>query len=130
MKILDHNFNIALEYLKNKGVTAYELHKFSGQSEAGLRKLINGQIDKPRRKTKEIVIEYYEVLTEQSKIVSNVNKEYTKGLSDYTPHQISTYISENTDLFNIEELMKIIFDKSVLEEANSLLERKIKEIKG
>ncbi|AUC13669.1 hypothetical protein BTO06_00255 [Tenacibaculum sp. SZ-18] len=68
MSLDNITFEVAFKYLTDKGVTAYELHKFSGASEAGFRKLLNGNVDNPRRKTKDILIDYYKSLVRGKKL--------------------------------------------------------------
>ncbi|SED09310.1 hypothetical protein SAMN04489761_4250 [Tenacibaculum sp. MAR_2009_124] len=130
MKTIDKTFENALKHLIDKGVTAYEVHKFSGQSQTGLRKVFEGVVENPRRKTKEVIIEFYNDLLEIDDKINEKNVEYTKGLEKFTSHQISTYIVNNPNEFNKEELMKVLFDKSVLEEANKIVERRLKEVKN
>ena len=129
MEYTEKKYQEAIQYLKNRGVTAYELYKFSGKSESGFRKLLNGTVDSPRRLTKEIIINYYNLLLKEEKEINSFNSEYTKGLEKFTPHQIGTYISENIDIFNVEEIFEAIFEKSVLKEANSIVDERIEKEK-
>ncbi|WP_299833793.1 hypothetical protein [uncultured Tenacibaculum sp.] len=130
---MDYNedtYQEAIKYLKKRGITAYELHKYSGKSESGFRKILNGLVDSPRRSSKEIVINFYNSLIKKERKLKNVNSEYTKGLEKFTPHQIGTYISENLQLFNTEEIFLSLFKKSILIEANKIVEKGIEEEKN
>lgn len=129
MKYTEDTYIEAIKYLKERGVTAYELHKYSGKSESGFRKLLNGIVDSPRRLTKEIVINFHKVLLKQEEKLNNVNSEYTKGLDKFSAHQIGTYISNNIELFNTEEIFANIFKRSVLQEANKIVEESIEKEK-
>ena len=127
MNKIDETYKKALKYLIDNEVTAYEIHKFSGQSQTGLRKVFEGTVENPRRKTKEIIIEFYNNLIETNSNVHKINSDYTKGLENFTIHQIATYVIDNADKFDKEEMMKVLYEKSILEEANKLLEAKLKE---
>ncbi|CAM1344256.1 hypothetical protein [Tenacibaculum amylolyticum] len=129
MEYNENTYQEAIKYLKDRGVTAYELHKYSGKSESGFRKLLNGTVDSPRRLTKEIVINFYDELLKKEENLSKVNSKYTKGLEKFSPHQIGTYISENIELFNMEEIFVTIFKRSVLQEANKIVEKSIEKEK-
>lgn len=52
------DFKDALAYLQKKGVTARELSNFSGLSAGSLFALLDGTTQSPRRKTKDVVIDY------------------------------------------------------------------------
>jgi hypothetical protein len=62
------NYEESIEYLKRKSYSAYEICKSTGLTEAGLRKLLKGEIIKPQRKTKEAIIDYVNQLGELSDI--------------------------------------------------------------
>ena len=52
------NFEQSLEYILLNNVTSYEIHKATGLSEAGIRKLMRNEVLKPQRKTRDIIIEF------------------------------------------------------------------------
>ena len=52
------NFEQSLEYILLNNVTSYEIHKATGLSEAGIRKLLRNEVLKPQRKTRDIIIEF------------------------------------------------------------------------
>lgn len=108
MSLPNITFEEALEFLINKGVTAYELHKFSGQSEAGLRKILKGTVDKPRRKTKEIIINFYKKIKDEDSSIERkdiINKENL--LNKTIPlSKEKIQIVEDVILFSREELIE------------------------
>ena len=126
MNRIDEAYKKALKYLIDNKVTAYEVHKFSGQSQTGLRKVFGGAVGNPRRKTKETIIAFYNNLIDINSKTNKINSDYTKGLENFTIHQISTYVFENANKFDKEKIMKALYEKSILEEANKLLETKLK----
>tara|TARA_R110000803_G_scaffold11138_1_gene33598 strand:+ start:162 stop:503 length:342 start_codon:yes stop_codon:yes gene_type:complete len=52
------NFEQSLEYILLNNITSYEIHKATGLSEAGIRKLMRNEVSKPQRKTRDIIIEF------------------------------------------------------------------------
>ncbi|CAL2084825.1 S24 family peptidase [Tenacibaculum sp. 190524A02b] len=56
------DFIEAIEILNNEGVTAYEINKATGLNEAGIRRVLNGNVTNPQRKTKDILIKFAEGL--------------------------------------------------------------------
>ena len=52
------NYEESIKYLRENSHSSYEIHKATGLSEAGLRKVLKGKITKPQRKTKELLIDY------------------------------------------------------------------------
>lgn len=67
------NLKTAIEVINNKGVTAYQLHKETGFNEAGLRRVLNGEVDKPQRKTQEAIINYAISIQETNAILTDTN---------------------------------------------------------
>jgi len=61
------DFKDALAYLQKKGVTARELSNFSGLSAGSLFAVLDGTTQNPRKKTKDVVIEYAKKLMEDYK---------------------------------------------------------------
>ena len=51
-------FEDSIIYIKNKGFSAYEIHKTTGLNEAGVRKILSNKVANPQRKTKEIIIDF------------------------------------------------------------------------
>lgn len=51
-------FEDSLNYIKEKGVSAYEIYKNTDLTEAGARKVLSGKVANPQRKTKEIIVEF------------------------------------------------------------------------
>ena len=52
------NFEQSLEYILLNNITSYEIHKATGLSEAGIRKLMRNEVSKPQRKTRDVIIEF------------------------------------------------------------------------
>lgn len=52
------NYEESIKYIKRNSHSAYEIHKATGITEAGIRKVLNGLVAKPQRKTKEAIIDY------------------------------------------------------------------------
>lgn len=52
------NFKKALKTIENQGVTAYEIHKKTGLNEAGVRRILNNEVENPQRKTKETLVKF------------------------------------------------------------------------
>ena len=52
------NYEESIKYLRRESHSAYEICKATGLNEAGLRKVLKGEIIKPQRKTKETIIDY------------------------------------------------------------------------
>lgn len=51
-------FKKALKFINNQGFTAYEIHKKTGLNEAGVRRILNKEVENPQRKTKEALIKF------------------------------------------------------------------------
>ena len=49
------NLKEIIQLIENKGFTAYEIHKKTGLNEAGVRRILTGKIEKPQRKTFEML---------------------------------------------------------------------------
>jgi hypothetical protein len=96
------DYNEALDYLIKKGVTAYELHIYSGKSQSGLRKLLNGEVQKPGRKTKEVIVTYAKKLQNEEDSVDykgNLNVE-----------EVEQFVIQNKDSFFDREKMKELLE--------------------
>jgi len=49
------NLKEIIQIIEDKGFTAYEIHRKTGLNQAGLRNILNGKVEKPQRKTFEIL---------------------------------------------------------------------------
>lgn len=96
------NYDEAFDYLLEKGVTAYELHVYSGKSQSGLRKLLNGEVSKPSRKTKETLTKYAEKLKKEEN-----SFEYTGSLDI---DEVEQFVIQNKDSFFDRPKMKDLLD--------------------
>lgn len=61
------NLKEIIQIIENKGFTAYEIHRKTGLNQAGLRNILNGKVEKPQRKTFEILKKF--VNTIESNII-------------------------------------------------------------
>jgi hypothetical protein len=96
------NYDEAFDYLIQKGVTAYELHVYSGKSQSGLRKLLNGEVSRPSRKTKEVLVTYAKKLREEED-----SADY-KG--DLNVEEVEQFVIQNKDSFFDREKMKELLE--------------------
>ena len=55
--ILKMELQKAIDVLNTKGITAYEIHKDTGLNEASLRKVLKGEVVKPQKKTRKVIVE-------------------------------------------------------------------------
>jgi transcriptional regulator with XRE-family HTH domain len=67
------DFEKSLKYLVSKGVTAYEIAEAMNVNESGIRRVLNGKVVNPQRKTKEVIILYAKKLSEEKTFESTVN---------------------------------------------------------
>lgn len=54
------DFKETIDLINAHGVTAYEIHKETGLNEAGVRRVLNGEVDNPQRKTREAILSFAE----------------------------------------------------------------------
>lgn len=109
MHITNNEFEIALKYMINNDITAYEINKFSGLSETGLRKVLEGEVKKPRNKTKEAIVNFYKSIVNRKNdtvksVFSNKEEEISKDSFPLLDEHIN--IIENTILFSYDELVE------------------------
>ena len=69
------NYEESIKYLRRKSHSAYEIHKATGLTEAGIRKVLNNKVVNPQRKTKEAIIDYVNQL---------------EGLNDFSESDFNT----------------------------------------
>jgi|TARA_B110000902_G_scaffold68484_1_gene81216 DNA-binding transcriptional regulator YiaG len=69
------NYEESIKYLRRKSHSAYEIHKATGLTEAGIRKVLNNKVVNPQRKTKEALIDYVNQL---------------EGLNDFSESDFNT----------------------------------------
>ena len=67
------DFKKSIEIIKKKGFSAYEIHKKTGLNEAGIRRVLNNEIENPQRKTKEGIIQFVSDHVEITPQESSVN---------------------------------------------------------
>lgn len=102
------NYDEAFKYLIEKGVSAYEIHLYSGKSQSGLRKLLNGEVVKPNRKTKETLIKYAQILKDEE------NELNYQG--DLNAEDVEKFIIKNKDIFFKRDKMKLLLDNYMSKE--------------
>ena len=76
------NFKKTIELLNNQGVTAYEIHKATGLNEAGVRRILNNEVDKPQRKTQESIVKFASTILSNTKETIEVIKQDTNPLQE------------------------------------------------
>lgn len=94
------NLKKSIELLNNKGITAYEIHKKTGLNEAGVRRVLNGDVETPQRKTREAIIDYAEkfitIQTDTKEGVPYYNIDFTASFLEVENNQVAipdSYIS-------------------------------------
>ena len=69
-------FEDSLNYIIEKGISAYEIYKNTDLTEAGVRKVLSKKVANPQRKTREIIIEF------ANKIKQNDTKTLTLSVDE------------------------------------------------
>jgi len=78
------NYEESIKYIKRNSYTAYEIHKATGLNEAGLRKVLRGQVSKPQRKTKDAIINF----VKQSRDSNIITDEITLNQINLDQHDL------------------------------------------
>lgn len=96
------DFKKSIEYLNKKGVTAYEISKNTDLNESGIKRVLDGEVESPRRKTKEAIVNYAKILQEKDINQPSQNKPTFIGKNNQLE------VSEFVDIFFLyeEKIMK------------------------
>ena len=106
------NFPSALQIIRQKGVTAYELASATGLNESGLRRILDGEVENPRRTTKEKIILYVEGMsTVQDDTLNKVC--LIKGDLEVTIQEIALFVAKNEEEVFQDRVMNNIVEKRV-----------------
>jgi len=95
----------AIEILKEKGVTAYEIASKTDLTEAGVLKILSGKTKKPHKSTIQTLINY------AKSIVNNGNELISDN--DFSVERVALYVAMNEDEFMKEKVFSNIIEKRV-----------------
>lgn len=91
------DFKKALKLIEKQGFTAYEIHKATGLNEAGVRRVLNNEVENPQRKTRETLIKF---ALDYTSTIQNNTKSYANEKEKKVPYYDIDVTSNITGSFS------------------------------
>jgi len=109
-------FQEAMSFIKDRGYSAGEISRFTHDnpgpkgktlSEVGLKRILDGEVDKPHRTTRDLIVRFYESELELRSGTSTLNEGTDVYLSKKEVQRISELIVANKKLFMNNSTFKL-----------------------
>ncbi|CAL2056120.1 hypothetical protein [Tenacibaculum sp. 190524A05c] len=111
----------AIQIINNNKITAYEIYKKTGLNESGIRRVLNKEVSKPQRRTRNSLIKiasYFELNGNLNDFDLNSNETIDTQpksiLSELNPEEILNHLLTNKSTFikepKIKDVLKLYSD--------------------
>ena len=105
------NYEESIKYLRDNSHSAYEIYKATGLSEAGLRRVLKGEITNPQRKTKELLIQYTQNIIDSQSDANFITDEFEEAIRYLKRKSHSAYEIHKATGLNESSLRKLLKGK-------------------